>query len=640
MRTIYLFCIAFLAVFFAFGCSSGNQLTSPTQEEISPYSEPMILGAFNLSWDGVSDMLEVAPDRQLEAHHNITPLIVPKNISFQVLSWNPTTRVMTVKVTIKNPTSLDVYDVRGILTNLGAKKLLNADDYTKLFDKNVPPVANPFRAFAKDEVNRKFWGKYADPSQYIKSEIYEIYFPSDFNISYLITAAWPSNAPEPYDIFNIAQVGALYKSSGSLEIFCEVADWQDITADHVVLEGNPVTGGNVNFVREDTILWNATITNSGNAPVGDYEAWIAAYDVKFAYPLYNKTTIHVYPDATGWSDPILVAGTGSNEILPRIVLRKDDYWIIYSDGTSALSKYSTDDGLNWSAVPQTIGGYANIDTLHAVEGLDTCIYVQYQNSDSKYITLSKYDGSAWAAPVSTSYHGMTLPPYSCDLGLDVDGYIYDMLGDDWSALGFRSAAPYDISVWNSDPIESFYNAIYSVNDGFVQNVDMPKFFFVHEGTELDYAWYNGAWQKAAARTGTDTLIEPAIAPESDAPYHGLVTVYDGVDYELEYFRYDTWPPVSEFTYLISEDLSGPGFSSISIKGDMISILFDVNGEIHYVESPDGGITFSAEEVLGGGAGGGTCAYSHVRIDRFSGKVVAAYSEEESGSYNIYIRMKR
>jgi len=634
MRTIYLFCIAFLAVFFAFGCSSGNQLTSPTQEEISPYSEPMILGAFNLSWDGVSDMLEVAPDRQLEAHHNITPLIVPKNISFQVLSWNPTTRVLTIKVTIKNPTSLDVYDVRGILTNLGAKKLLNADDYTKLFDKNVPPVANPFRAFAKDEANRKFWGKYADPSQYIKSEIYEIYFPSDFNISYLITAAWPSNAPEPYDIFNIAQVGALYKSSGSLEIFCEVADWQDITAHHVILEGNPVTGGDVDFVREDTILWNATITNSGNAPVGDYEAWIAAYDVKFAYPLYNKTTIHVYPDVTGWSDPILVAGNNTNEILPRIVLRKDDYWIIYSDGTSALSKYSNDDGLSWNG-PWTIGTYANIDTMHAVEGLDESIYAQYQTSDSKYISLSKLAAAGWETPVSTSYHGMTAPPYSCDFGIDSNGYLYDMLGDYYSALGFRSVAPYDISSWNHDPIESFYAVIYSVNDGFVQNVPTPKFFYVHEDTQLDYAWYDVGWHKNAVRTGTDTLIEPAIAPESDGPFYGLITVFDGTEYSLEYFNYDTLPPTSTVIYTITDALAGPGFSSISVKDSKISILFDINGEIHYVESPDGGITFSAEEVLGSGS----CAYSHVRIDRFTGKVVAAYAKEESGSYNIYIRMK-
>ena len=300
MRTHLLLIISIIAIAGMFGCSATREPINPNGDKPNTsFAEPIILGAVDFSYDENSNVLNVIPNRDIAAHFNVTRYIVPNHIHLTILGWDPTSRVLTVQVTIDNPTNLDVYDVRGILTNMGAKKLLNADDYTKLFDKNTPPIANPFRAFAKDEPNRKLWGRYANPNQYTKSETYEIYFPSEISATFIITASWPSNAPEPFDIVDIQQSGTLYETSGSIDVVVEVLDWQDISADHVIIESNPVTGADIFMTQFDMSLWSATITNDGGALEGDYEAWVAAYDASVPYALYNKFTIHVNPDTSG-----------------------------------------------------------------------------------------------------------------------------------------------------------------------------------------------------------------------------------------------------------------------------------------------------------------------------------------------------
>lgn len=625
------------------GCSSTGTSTAPEMENDRTYSSAhAVWGVFDLSWDGVSDKMAVSQNRQLAVHYNITPMLNHHHITIYITGWDPVGKIMTLDVTLENPVDLDGYDVRGIITNVGNAVLVNPDDYTKLFDFSDPPVANPFRAFAKDEVNRKFWGNYAQPDQYIKTEIFEIYFPDMIYAIYFVTAAWPGNAPEPYDIVDIQQSGTLYETSGSLNVTIEVLDWQDVTAYDVVIEANPVTVNDVHLTQADATHWETTITNDGGVSAGEYEVWVAAYDEGESYALYNKFIIEVEEDLPpwDWSDPILISGeTGVDEILPRIALLDDEYWVIYTEGTAAVGRNSTDGGQTWSA-PTTIGTYDYIDTIHAVVGGDNGIYIQYQHSYEKYTYVSKYNGASWEPPVETSYHALTTQPWSCDLGIGADGYLYDMTTGGWSTYGFRSNGPYDISTWTSDIIESFYNGVYSINDGFVQQATTPKFFFVHEDTELDYAWYDGGWDKAAAMTGDETLIEPAIAPETDGPYHGVIGIDKGTSYDVEYFRYDDWPPSTAHTISLAIGLTEePVFHSISVDGDIVSILYDADGEVRYAESTDGGDSFDADVILGGGGGSGGCAYSHIRHDPDAQKIVAVYGVMESGDYNIYARIK-
>jgi len=737
----YLILTSILAA--ALGCSQAGLPSAPGVDQPRvPAASHQLWAAVDFTWDGVSDELTVVPDRTLAAHYNITHFIVAGYLKLKIVSWDPLSRIMVIDATITNPFALTGYDVRGILYNLGEKELLNADDYTKIFDPNSPQVANPFRAYAKDEPNRKFWNKYSDPVHHIKTESFQIYFPGTIGASFMITASYPDNCAEPYDIVSIGQTGEIDEMGGSIDVTLEVLDWQDVTADHVIIESNPVTGSDVWMSKIDQTHWQATISNTGEAPVGEYEVWVAAWDEVDLNALYNKFTITVEPfinvppvidsgvdgdssplpdsietytvtahdddgdpltfswtvtddsatvvldvpdDTTGsldvdwgalnalpgdtfdidcsvsdgygppvaadtlhvvirmpgqWSDPILVSGeAGFDETLPRIVLRETGWWIIYTDGSSALARQSTDGGYTWSG-PMTIGSFADIDTLHAVLGGDNGIYVQYQRSDTKSTYVASYHGGVWSSPSSTSPGmGISSPPYSCDLGIASDGYVYSLVGDYFSMFGWRSNNPWDTGSWTGGIIQGFYDAIYSINDGFVQQALEPRWSFVHGGTELDYGWYGADWNNGVAMTGAKTLIEPAIALESDGPYHGVVAIDQGGTYDVQYFRFASWPPSSPDTVALVTGLTTvPVFHSISADGDTVSVLFDADDEVRYVESGNGGDTFEAAEVLGGG-GGGRCAFSHVRIDPYGTSTVAAYAKLEDGDYNIYVRIK-
>ncbi len=632
--TILVTCLIFL---FSLGCSNTEPPTTPgpvDNHETAAVNQ--LWAAVDFSWDGVSEDLTVVPSRSTEIHLNLTPLLPPGAVQLTILGWDPGTQVLTIRATLTNPYPVSGYDVRGIVTNLIGGEVLNPDDYTKLFDPHVPPIPNAFRAYAKEETNRRFYGNDADPSQYIKSETYEIYFPSVLVGTFIVTASWPTNAEEPYDIVSIDQVGTLTDAGGSLEVTVEVLDWQDVTADDVIIEDNPVTGAHVFMTQIDTTLWQATLTNAGGAPPGEYEVWVAALDYDVSYPLYNKFTITVEPfNPTVWSDPILVSGdAGVDEILPRIVLRENDYWIVYTDGTDALARMSTDGGLNWSA-PMTIGNYEDIDTIHAVPGGDS-IFVQYQTSTSKETWLSEYSAGAWSAPVRNNMMGLTTQPWSCDFGVGGDGTLFDMWTGGWSMFGFHSENPLDLSAFIYDNIQPMYNAVYSINDGFVQDAQTPTLFYVHDDTQLDYGYFDGAlWQKAAAYTSQDTFIEPAIAPESDIPFHCVVGFNRGANNDVQYLRFDTWPPASPtVTSLATGLIDEPTFHSISVEGDVVSVLYDADGEIRYVESTNGGDSFTSDLVLSP-----TSMYSHIRIDGYTDSTVAAYAMDEGGDYNIYVRIK-
>ncbi len=336
-----------------------------------------------------------------------------------------------------------------------------------------------------------------------------------------------------------------------------------------------------------------------------------------------------------WQDPVLVAeATGGALLLPRVAVIEEQVWVVYTDGQEVLARWADVDDLTWSE-PTQIGAYAGVDTLHAVPGRDGALYVQYQTSEAKYTYVAWYDGATWRAPTETSYHGMTVPPYSCDLGIDALGYLYDMTTGDWSALGFRSTSPNDASSWEDDSIETFYNAIYSSNDGFVQGAEIPKLFFVHEDTQLDVAWYDDGWHLETARDGEEILLEPAIAPESDGPYHGVLTVVENDEARLEYFRYDTWPLEDAWTVPLADGDGLDGVASISVHGDQVAVLYDADGGVWFRESWDGGDSFSAPEMLAPRGHG-----SHIRFQPDGSGLVAAYVVSLEDGSEIQVRVRR
>jgi hypothetical protein len=402
----------------------------------------------------------------------------------------------------------------------------------------------------------------------------------------------------------------------------------------VIIEANPVTGGDVHLTQIDETHWQTTIYNIGGVLTGDYDVWVAAWDTAASDALYNTFTIEIGSDVPEFGDPILVSGEpGVDEILPRIVYRAGEVWIFYTDGTDIIARTSLNAGASWSA-PTVIDSYG-----------DNGVYVQYQKSDDKKTYIMAYQGGVWNGPVQPNIMGMTTQPFSCDFGIQSDGTLLDMWTGSMSMFGFHTTSPYDINTFNLDNIQPFYNAVYSINGGFVQSVDIPKMFYIHDDYTLDFAWYAEespgvfTWSKIAAYTSPGRLIEPAVAPESDMPYHLVIAKDTGGTYEVAYYRFNALPPDLPHIVLLESGLATePVFHSISYEEGIVSILYDADGEVRYVESSNGGDTFSDSVVLGNG-GVGAYNYSHVRNDPFSTDLIAAYTKEESGDYNIYIQKR-
>ncbi len=740
------FTTAIFCILVFLGCSNSHNPIVPENDQLrEPSSGHQLWTCLDFTYDDADGTLNIMENRSTAKHYNLTPVLPPGAVSISVISWDPIEKILTIEVTLDNPYNVTGFDVRGILTNMGNKKLLNADDYTRLFDTNIPKVPNPFRAFAKDEENRTFWGAQFPVEGHKKTETYEIYFPGPISASYLITACYPDNCPEPYDIVTIQTDGEITDSGGSLDVTVEVLDWQDVTADHVTIVANAVTGIDVPMTPLDPTHWTATLTNDVGAPAGEYEVWVAAYDAVFDEALYNKFIIEVTEfvnlppviqsgvdgkstpepdsveiytvdatdpdddtltyswvltdefalpvladpsDLTGsfsidwnslgvalgdefdldcavsdgfnppvdattlhitithmepgiWSDPILVSGDpGVDEILPRIVYRSNEIWIVYTDGLGAVARVSSD-GATFSP-PMAIGEYAGIDTLHAVLGGDNGIYVQYQHSFSKETWHNKYSEGSWGTSSRNNTMGITSNNFAADLGISDIGIIFDMWNGDWSQHGFHSDSPYDLDgTWTFDNIQAMYNAQYSMNDGFVQRVEVPKLFYVHDGTTLDYGEFSSdAWSKGAAWTQPGTIIEPGVAPESDGPYHLVVGVENAGVYDVRYLKFDSWPPSSPASTDLATGLIGtPTFHSISSNGDQISVLYDADGEIVYKISSDGGTSFGPPEVLAGSTDGDPAKNSHIREISTTNSTIAAYALMEDGDYNIYIRTR-
>jgi hypothetical protein len=297
-----IFCLLILIIT-GLGCSNPQSMvTEPAiPDSLSTGNDTFIWSSGYFSWDGKSDQLDIETNRDLSAHYNINPFLIPNYFRLSIVSWDPITRIMIVNGTIENPTALDVYDVRLILYNLGSRKLLNADNYTKLFDPNTPLVPNPFKAYAKEETKRKLSGNYADPSKYIKTETFELYFPDVIGANFVITASFPTNAVEPYVISSIVLNGTIYETSGSMSVDCQVRDWENTTASDVIIEKNAVLASDVHMFNNTTYGWHSLITNTGGAAPGIYDTWIAAYDLKTPLAIYEKIQIEVHEDEINWS---------------------------------------------------------------------------------------------------------------------------------------------------------------------------------------------------------------------------------------------------------------------------------------------------------------------------------------------------
>jgi len=259
-------------------------------------SQRVLWGIWGVEYDELSQEIIASPDRNALAHFDITSWLLPPDCDdcFKVVvnSFDPVTRILDADVTLKNPTHLTAYDVRGILfTNEYGHELRNADAWTSLWDIPGGIDINPFMAFAKTEPNRLF----APDTEYTENYLIYIPIPPEWNqITFAVDVSWPGNCREPYGITNFSQdvIYDVQGAGGTLSV--DVFDWQGNVSE-VTLEIAEISGdGLLPFTNAGGNKWELELINTVPAQEGEYTGRITAISSDASeLPLYQYVEITV-----------------------------------------------------------------------------------------------------------------------------------------------------------------------------------------------------------------------------------------------------------------------------------------------------------------------------------------------------------
>jgi len=291
----------------ALGC--GSSLTDPVSapaDQIGAQSadtgsqdSAAIMGIYDVTFDPDSMSLESTEVRDAQTHYNITPFL-SGHVVFNLIGFDPLTRILDFEMQITNPSALDVYDVRGLFLSpsISGYSLMEADDYTKLFSPFPPDVVNPFKAYAKSTPDRIFKAGATHGQKYrVKCPVI-VTLPLKFRM--LIECSWPSNCEEPYLIDNQAlsnPISTIVHGTISMDVF----DHQK-NAGPVSVDTTPITGGLTSLTNTSGDTWSADIFNSTGAPAGTYKCLISAETIGTNYAIYDFVDIEVIPwtPTSGW----------------------------------------------------------------------------------------------------------------------------------------------------------------------------------------------------------------------------------------------------------------------------------------------------------------------------------------------------
>jgi hypothetical protein len=268
------------------GCSNADDggaipENSPVHPSVNSDSAAgrILWGAWEISFDPAQMEIDIVPLRNVEAHQKITFMLLPPQcnncIEIDINSFNPTTRILDLDVTLRNKFSISGYDVRGIVyeDNKGFK-LTNADDWTPWWDIPGGIEINPFKAFAKELGQRLF---IAGASH---TENFKIYVPEPEvpgNIVYAVDASYPGHCEDPYSIDNFEQLEILSDLAGlSAMVQVDVHDWQE-NLQSVRIGVPELTGEEyTSFTYKEGDTWELEIQNNTGAAPGEYKARLVA----------------------------------------------------------------------------------------------------------------------------------------------------------------------------------------------------------------------------------------------------------------------------------------------------------------------------------------------------------------------------
>jgi hypothetical protein len=309
------FIILITAVLILSGCSQAtNNPAMPGSSESQIYStetESNIFYSGTFEIDLETQQIIQIENRQSDLVYNITGFLPTKCpggcFRFKIIGIIGT--VLEIELTLENPLTIQIYDARVVYVDLFGKEVLNPDSYS---DFKGTPITRifPFTAFMKELESRAFP---VGPGG-IDTEILYLNFPpgSIAAVNYMITAGYPNQIQEPYEINSMSQTGQLSESGGSALISCAVKDHQNDVSS-VFMDSRPFVGTYSAMTQSLTNpgTWEVNISNNLHAPVGSYNQLIKASSPNSQnISTYNYVEITV--SGSGQDNPIAIIETTPN----------------------------------------------------------------------------------------------------------------------------------------------------------------------------------------------------------------------------------------------------------------------------------------------------------------------------------------
>ena len=259
-------------------------------------SNRMILGFWEVIFDMEKNSVTTITNRELARHYNTTSMIPAPEIVIN--SYDPSSGIIDISVTLSNPYPINVFDVRLIIfTDETGHILLNPDDWTFLYDIPGGRPINPLKCFADEQPLRIF----ANGTNYTKNLLIKLPGGNP-EVKFAVDASYPSNCDEPYSIYDFHHEGIYDQAGSSAEVSVKVDDWQD-DVNIVKLYCPAVIGPSpLNFSYYGASVWRALLLNNAGANEGDYSGFIIAYSENSgALPLLDEVTITIERFPSGWA---------------------------------------------------------------------------------------------------------------------------------------------------------------------------------------------------------------------------------------------------------------------------------------------------------------------------------------------------
>ena len=393
----------FLAVilsmcFISSGCGGKGPISSSPSEQFTQTYESsgrVLWGVWEIDLREIGEA-DINFLRGADIHVNVIDYLLPPAcndcLKVQVTGVFPSENRLEIDITLKNPTSLQGYDVRGILLSDDGHNIYNADDYTELWDNGGWKKRNPFKRYP------------ADPGPYIflagasETNHYSVQVPDPMmldKIEMAVDASWPGPCKEPFNIGDTSKEiwGNLSEDGGTLNFFVDVLT-HGADIESVFLEMNSIGVGELELSKWDAIPSLSNFYSAFNIPFagvepGEYNLWVRAKTTDSPILLLDRLRIEIFPNgkiipkpivfdryATTFSDSALAASNGN----------------LYAIGSSGLKSYS----LSSSGSPTLIGfasGPPHVTDRYYLYVRDTLAFAYFERWEFLESTLAVYDVS-------------------------------------------------------------------------------------------------------------------------------------------------------------------------------------------------------------------------------------------------------